>query len=860
MLAAGKTLGPYQILAPLGAGGMGEVYRAHDTRLGRDVAIKVLAPHLATTPEVRARFEREARIISQLNHPHICTLHDVGHQDGVDYLVMELLEGETLAHRLEKGPQPVVEVLSLGTQIADAIDRAHRAGVVHRDLKPGNVMLTKTGAKLMDFGLARATSLAAAPGVMTESPTVSRPLTAEGTIVGTFQYMAPEQLEGKEADARTDLWALGCVLYEMATGKRAFEGASQASLISAIMKDEPRPILELQPMSPPVLEHLVKRCLAKDPEKRWQSAGDLARELEWVAAAGSQVGVPAPAVAQRAHRSRLAWLAVGLLGIGASAVIATALQMHQAGSHVASFTPKTFRPYPIFRARFAPDGQSIVFSAAPEGNTPELFSIRPEYIAPRSLGLRGVHLLAVSSNGELAVLTGARFTAQMLFTGTLARLPLGAETPREVLEDVRDADWSPDGSALAIIREAGGKDRLEFPIGKVLYESGGYLSDLRFSPRGDRIAFFDHPVKWDSRGSVKVVDLTGRAAELSGGYAGEEGLAWSPDGRQVYFSGNDSGNYEVVYAVTLSGRRRAAQPGAGNLRILDVSPRGRWLVARDDFRLGIMVRPPGANTERDLSWLDGSYVAALSPDGQTMLFSESGGGQNNINYIVCLRKTDGSPVVRLGEGGAQQLSPDGKWALAFVPTSPMQLVLYPTGAGEPVKLARGSIVAYEDRAEWFPDGRRVVLCGVEPGRGPRVYVQDIPRGTPLAITPEGTHLGSLSPDGKLVLARRSDESWTLYPVEGGAPQTIRGLTSLDQVIRWSADGRSVYVFHSGDVPSRVDRFTLASGQREFVMSLGTGDRAGLIRVISVSMADDPRVYGYTCGYLLSSLVVVDGAR
>jgi len=287
MLAAGTTLGPYKILAPLGAGGMGEVYRAHDSRLGRDVAIKVLAQHLATTPEVRARFEREARTISQLNHPHICALYDVGHQDGIDFLVMELLEGETLAHRLEKGALPVAEVLTLGAQIADALDRAHRAGVVHRDLKPGNVMLTKSGAKLMDFGLARTASVAAAPGALTESPTVSRPLTKEGTIVGTFQYMAPEQLEGKEADARSDIWALSCVLYEMASGRRAFEGASQASLIGAIMNAAPRPLSEMAPMSPPELDRLVRQCLARDPDDRWQSARDLGREL---AATGLETG------------------------------------------------------------------------------------------------------------------------------------------------------------------------------------------------------------------------------------------------------------------------------------------------------------------------------------------------------------------------------------------------------------------------------------------------------------------------------------------------------------------------------------------------------------------------------------------
>jgi len=812
---------------------------------------------------VRARFEREARTISQLNHPHICTLFDVGHQEGVDYLVMELLEGDTLAHRLEKGPLPVGEVLSLGTQIADALDRAHRAGVVHRDLKPGNVMLTKSGAKLMDFGLARAAGGAGAPGALTESPTVSRPLTAEGTIVGTFQYMAPEQLEGKEADARADLWALGCVLYEMATGKRAFEGASQASLIAAIMDREPPAITVLQPLSPPALEYLVKRCLAKDPAERWQSARDVIHQLKWIGESGPQLVVPAPVAVAPSRRGRLPFWLAALLCITLGAVVATVVLMRHTASRTVSFTPKTFQQYPIFSARFAPDGQSIVFSAAPEGNTPELFSVRPEYIAPRPLGLRGVHLLAVSSSGELAVLTGARHIAHCVFTGTLARLPLGAEAPREVLENVREADWSPDGSALAIIRDVGGKDRLEYPIGKVLFEAGGYLSDLRFSPRGDRIAFFDHPIKWDDRGSVKVVDLAGRMSELSSGYAAEEGLAWSPDGRQVYFSGADtsiSASFgSTIFAVTLSGKRRVAQEGAGALMILDVSRRGRWLAARLDLRLGVMARPPGASAERDLSWLDGSSLPALSPDGRTMLFTESG-GERNVNYLVCLRKTDGSAVVQLGEGSAQQLSPDGKWALAFVPTSPMQPVLYPTGAGEPVKLERGSIVAYEVGAVWFPDGRRIVLCGIEPGRGPRVYVQEIPAGKPQPITPEGTHLGALSPDGRLVLARRSDGSWAVYPVEGGAPRSVPGLMAREEVVRWSTDGRAVYVFDPREVPSRVQRFTLATGQRDLVMLLGKENRTGLTRVIAVSMADDPRVYAYSCSRHVSSLFVVDGAR
>jgi serine/threonine protein kinase/Tol biopolymer transport system component len=872
-LEPGAHLGPYEIMALLGAGGMGEVYKARDTRLDRTVAIKILPPELGADPDRRARFEREARAISQLSHPHICSLFDVGEAvpagpqplgpspSSVSYLVMEYLEGQTLAARLDHGPLPLAEVLGIGREIASALDSAHRHDIVHRDLKPANIMLTKGGAKLMDFGLARPAVLKAEAGGASDSPTMRRSLTGEGTIVGTLQYMAPEQLEGGEADARTDLWALGCVLHEMATGKPAFAGTSEASLIAAILKEAPRPLTQLQPLTPPALERVVRRCLEKDPDERWQSARDVSHELKWIAEAGSQVSAPVPG--RRSRSRRLAWPIAGLFGIAIGVGGTVAVMMRQPSPPLVSFTPKSFQQHPIFNARFAPDGQSIVFSAAPEGNTPELFSVRPEYIAPRPLGLRQAHLLAVSSTGEMAVLTGARHIAHCDFIGTLARLPLGAEAPREVLENVRAADWSPDGSALAIIHDVGGKDRLEYPIGKVLVESGGYLSDLRISPLGDRIAYFDHPFRWDDRGSVKAADLAGHVTELSSGYAAVEGLAWSPDGTEIYFSGTDqsvgASFGATIFAVTLSGKRRVAQQSAGALRILDVSPRGRWLISRDDVRLGIMARPPGSTSERDLSWLDGSAFPALTADGRTMLFTEDG-GERNVNYLVCLRKTDGSPVVRLGEGSTQQISSDGKWALAFIPTRPMQMVLYPIGAGELVKLERSGIEAYENGAAWFPDGRRIVLCGIEPGRGWRVYVQGIPGGKPQPITPEGTHLGALSPDGKLVLARGSDGSWAAYPIEGGEPKPVPGLTARDQTIRWSTDGQSVYVFDPREVPSRVERFTLATGRRDLMMVVGAENRTGLTRVTWVSMADDPRVYAYSCYRELSSLFVVDGAR
>ncbi|HEU4928664.1 MAG TPA: serine/threonine-protein kinase, partial [Candidatus Krumholzibacteria bacterium] len=379
----GTKLGPYEILAPLGSGGMGEVYRARDTRLGRDVAVKVLPQHLSSNAEVRARVEREAKTVSSLNHPHICTLFDVGRQDNTDYLVMELVEGETLATRLMKGALPSAEVIRIGIEIADALDRAHRAGIVHRDLKPGNIMLTRAGSKLMDFGLARATGLASATASiesLTQSPTVAHPLTAEGTIVGTFQYMAPEQLEGKEADARSDLWALGCVIYEMATGKRAFEGKSQASLISSIMTAQPTPISQISSMAPPALDRLVQACLAKDPADRIQSAHDIRLQLQWVVDGGSQAGVPRVVAKKRRSRERLAWILTVALAL-VTGVLARDLAKRDASHDVV--TRMTIGAPAGARLEIAgddagppalsPDGTMLVFSAVGGGGGKRLW-------------------------------------------------------------------------------------------------------------------------------------------------------------------------------------------------------------------------------------------------------------------------------------------------------------------------------------------------------------------------------------------------------------------------------------------------------------------------------------------------------
>src|ERR1700740_240182 len=364
-ILSGKRLGPYEILSPIGAGGMGEVYRARDTRLERVVAVKILPDHLSDRAELRERFEREARTIASLNHPHICTLYDIGHQDGTDFLVMEYLEGETLAERLKKGPLPLGQVLQYAIEIADALDKAHRQGITHRDLKPGNIMLTKAGAKLLDFGLAKLRQGAGSTKPLSELPTEKDAITAQGAILGTLQYMAPEQLEGKEADARADIFAFGVVMYEMATGKKAFEGKSQASVIAAILDRDPPPMSSLQPMTPPALDRVVKKCLAKEPEKRWQAASDVCDELKWIAEQGGQAAVPVPGVAGRKSRERVAWALAAIAVV--VAVLATAIPYFYRTP--AEVRPVRFTINPPEKGRFPVLAFAPTFlSVSPDGN------------------------------------------------------------------------------------------------------------------------------------------------------------------------------------------------------------------------------------------------------------------------------------------------------------------------------------------------------------------------------------------------------------------------------------------------------------------------------------------------------------
>ncbi len=859
-LASGTKLGPYEVVAPIGAGGMGEVYRARDTRLGREVAIKILPASFASDPERLRRFEQEARAVAALNHPNILAVYDIGTHDGAPFLVTELLEGETLRQRLQEGPLASRKAIEIAVQAAHGVAAAHEKDIVHRDLKPANIFLTTDGrVKILDFGLAKLTEKQARASGETQGATLTAAgATEPGVVLGTVGYMSPEQVRGKPADARSDIFSLGAVLYEMLSGQRPFEKDSSADTMAAILKEDPPELSGEGKKIPAGVDRIVRHCLEKNPAERFQSARDLAFHLESLSGS-SATSAPAMAAIRSPRRKWLLPLAAAALVIAVAAFFAGRHFAGPVGAHPPAFLPISFQPGAIFNARFAQDGKTVVFSAATEGNSPQLFLRQPDYPAPQPFGPPDTALLSISSQGQLAVLTGARFVANRIFTGTLATMNLGGGAPREILQNVQDADWSPDGSQLAVIRDVNGENRLEYPIGKVLYRTAGYLSDLRFSPLGNRIAFFDHPFRYDDRGKLVTVNLDGRAQFSSSNYQSLEGLAWAKSGNGLYFSSCCvAGANDAIDFASLSGKTREVAASPGSLFVLDANSQGNLLATEDAYQYRLMAMAPGASTERDLSWLDSSYHPHISADGQWLLFSDTSEAAGP-NYALLLRKTDGSPAVRLGEGIAEGLSPDGGWALSIVPGPPAQLVLYPTGAGEKRVLDAGRIVDYQSAA-FFPDGKRVLACGNAKGQPQRCYVQPIGGGVPVPITPPGTDDGFVSPDAKAILVGGAGGKYWVYPVAGGPGRVVPGLGPDDTVIRFSGDGQSVLVFGASQVPAEIERVDLFTGRRTPVLHLAPADRTGVVQVFDVTLSGKETAYAYAYALNMSQLCLIRGAR
>jgi len=857
-LASGGRLGPYEIVAPLGAGGMGEVYRAKDPRLGRDVAIKVLPASFSQDADRLRRFEQEARAAGVLNHPNITAVYDIGTHDGAPYVVSELLEGETLRGRLAGGALPQRKAIDYALQITHGLAAAHEKGIVHRDLKPENLFVTKDGrVKILDFGLAKLVH-PEGKGPQTELPTATAG-TEPGVVLGTIGYMSPEQVRGQPADVRSDIFSFGAIFYEMLAGQRAFSGASAADTMSAILMKEPPELSVTNKDISPGLERIVRHCLEKNPEERFHSAHDVAFDLETL----SEVSAPGTAVPfSPAHGRRRALpllIAGAALSIGAVAGLFAGRKVWSRPSP--SFHQLTFRRGEISSARFAPDGRTVLYAASWEGKPLEIFSSRLESPESRPFGLVGAEILAISRSGEMALCLGRHVVGAFTKSGTLARMGVaGGSAPREVLEDVHWADWAPDGANLAVVRDVGGRDRLEFPIGKVLYETAGWIGHPRVSPKGDLVAFVDHPARGDDGGRVAVVDRSGKERRLTEGFATAQGLAWSPGGLEILFTAAATGGNRGLWAVTLSGRPRVLAQATAPLTIQDVSADGRALLTQDKGRVGMLLRVDGEEKERDLTWLDWSVPADLSPDGKTVLFFESGEG-GGPGYSVYLRKTDGSPAVRLGEGAAGSLSPDGRWALSVIhPITEPQIVVLPTGPGETRLLPRDGLAIL--RPDWLPDGKRILFTASEAGRGTRVYVQSIAGGRPSAITPEGyrSFLWTVSPDGKFFAARGPDRKIYLYPVEGGEPTPLAGLDSLDTPLRWSSDGRSLYFYRRGVLPARVYRLDVPSARKELWRELMPADSAGVVDIVAVCPTPDGRSYAYSYGRILSDLFLVEGVK
>ncbi|HEX7190539.1 MAG TPA: protein kinase [Thermoanaerobaculia bacterium] len=771
----GSRFGPYEIISRVGAGGMGEVWRARDTRLDRSVAIKILASHLSGDAQFRERFEREARSISSLSHPNICTLHDIGHEEGAEYLVMEYLEGESLADRLARGPLPIDEVLRVGIQIAEALDRAHRAGIVHRDVKPGNVFLTKSGAKLLDFGLAKLTISSTAPAFsgMTVAPTQARPLTQEGTIVGTFQYMSPEQLEGADTDPRSDIFALGAILYEMATGRRAFDGKTRTSVIAAIVSSKPTPISELMPLTPPALDHVVERCLAKDPADRWQSARDVAEELKWVSAKGSQAGVAAPLAIRRKSRERMAWLLAGVFGLALIAALVFMLR------------PKHVEPLPVVR---------VDLNLNPPVNT--YFAVGRQ--------------VALSPDGRRLAYVAQDRSAIAIVVRTLDR---GDAITLPGTTEARSPFFSPDSQWIAFFNGSG--------LTKVPAEGGPPQLVTPFS--GNDAHWEDDGTILIAGGGIHSVSAAGGTPQLlvpiGGSIKTFRAASYLPGHKKVLFCSMDGvANYldQKIGVYDLGTKQVRFLRAGSNVRYL---PTGHllyyekgtlYLVPFDPEKVEIGANPTVV-AQNVLAWSGGLATFDVSRNG--LLAYATGGISAPMTKPVWVDRKGVATDIGLPARSYEhpRISPDGKHAAFDIREQQVDVWVYNFDRGT---LGRLTFAPPENETPiWSPDGRRILFSASRAGR-PRTHFAKNFDGTgveePLIDSTVHGHVSSISPDGKTILYTQytAGSGSDLWSWTAGKSRVLMQTPFDESAARFSPDGR--WIAYASNESGRTEVYVIAA--------------------------------------------------
>ncbi|MEO6435171.1 MAG: protein kinase, partial [Tepidisphaeraceae bacterium] len=707
-------------MASLGAGGMGEVYRAHDTRIKRDVALKILPTALAGDADRIRRFEQEAMAAGMLNHPNVLLVFDVGTHDGIPYIVSELLEGATLREHLNK-PLPLKQIIAQVLQIASGLGAAHEKGIVHRDLKPENVFVLNEGrVKLLDFGLVK---LLQPEG---DDESTKRHGTSPGLVVGTAGYMSPEQVRGDTVDHRSDIFSLGVILHEMITGIQPFRRESSVETMNAILHDESP---QVPADTPAGLVRILLHALEKKPANRFQTAKDFAFAVEGLNESGSHQIASKKKAAQKKPET-----------------------IQQAPS----FRRMTFRRGFIMSARFAPDG-SVVYGAAWEDNPLEILSSYQTGPEARPLGLRDADVLSVSSTGELAISLGRRFIGVgYATTGTLARVPLAGGAPRRVCQDVQDAVWTRDGKNFLIIRRVDGNYRIESPVGNVIYKTVRWISFARFSHKEDLIGFIEHPVWGDDAGTVVIIDRSGQPVVRGREpFNSTSGLAWTPNGEEVWFSGEaiGKGRGRDIMALSVTGKERIVLPVPGRLTLHDIGADGWVLLAIENGRREQVVGRLGETVERNLSWFDWSRLTGVSPDGSFISFEEQASGVQGVNTVF-IRPTDGAPAVRVVEGRARgnPISADGEW-LAVAVGSPSKLEIVATGVGDS-RIVSCDLAEY---ASWqfFPDQKRLMILGNYAGAAKQIFEVDIEgdgKARPLTKDLPLSGAFSLSHDGTMIAA------------------------------------------------------------------------------------------------------------